>query len=321
MGQTVLPPVAGLTYRREVFKASSTFTLPMSAQNKFDAVLVPGGGGGGRNPNMATNRITTGGCGGMLYVKDVYCTNGTTLTITVGAGGAPATFAASGTDGSSGTASSITGIAGNGISTSITSTVGPAGRGRYAPTYQTYNGPIASVVLTGLYGRLGSKYIGANTGFGFGATSKTTGHARYGNPSQFFQTKSGIYQSSVGNLTINQQSNSTGGPIPLLANYLHATAGATGTTGTSPGATSTANTFFAGAGGGGRGISSYAGIGGAGGAGGISTSAGTLSGNGGNGSANSGGGGGGAGKNNASNANQGDGGTGGSGFVIIGYWG
>jgi hypothetical protein len=324
MGQSVLPPVPGLSYKREIFKASSTFTLPMTAQNKFDAVLISGGGGGGRSNTTDTNYSSLGGGGAISYVKDVYCTNGTTLTITIGAGGAgvapPSTSYAS-----NGTVSTISGIAGNGVSTSISS---PAGRGgQQKNAYATSIGTGALGYTSNNSATKGSYSGGqgdrlANRGIGIGNMSIATGVSNLAASRTMFQFYGQNYITGTGNSLVTQRAQgNTGGPIPLLGSYLHAAVGGTGTNGNSSnGAASTANTFIAGSGGGcTNGGGATAGSGGGGGGGGRSTGA-NLAGTGGNGSANSGGGGGGAGRN-VTLTWSGTGGTGGSGLIIIGYWG
>jgi hypothetical protein len=322
MGQTVLPPVPGLSYKREVFKASSTFTLPMTAQNKFDAVLIGGGGGGGRSRYTTSNNWGFGGGGSFVYVQDVYCTNGTTLTITIGAGGAGATQSPSTFYASGGTASTITGIAGNGVSTSITSNGGSAGRhinansngdysAGYAPTsnFKLANGGTSSDKFTAVT-------------HGFGSFHKASGASRYGVTRSLFNMRNTIYPGGLGSLALmNTEGNTTGGPIPLLGSYLHAAVGGTGTTGTVAGNPGTANTFIGGGGGASNNGYQTSGSGGGGGAGGLSTTGGTLGGTGGAGAVNSGGGGGAGGKNTVTIGNTGIGGAGGSGLIIIGYWG
>lgn len=318
MGQVTIPPAPGLTYKREVFLTSGTFTLPITGQNKFDAILVSGGSGGGRGRYSGAEHWGTGGTGGVLYVTNVFCTNGTTLTITVGAGGAgavsPNLYA------SGGTVSTIAGIAGNGVSTSISSPFTKAGQAINFNYTSAYNNSLSDVVSWGIAG--GGRYGNKNSqvGSGFGLISKSQGADDSGQSTSLFNFTQRLYTGSSANRVLFGATG-TGGPIPLVGNLLHAPVGGTGTTGTAAGSGSTANTFFAGSGGSSTNSITRVGTGGGGGAGGPSTVGGTLGGNGGNGSANSGGGGGAGGKNNSNLANSGTGGTGGSGFVIIGYWG
>jgi hypothetical protein len=323
MGQTVLPPVPGLTYKREVFKASSTFTLPMTAQNKFDAVLISGGGGGGRANQAGSGYACTPGCGSMVYVTEVPCTNGTTLTITIGAGGAGATQSPATNYGVSGTDSSITGIVGNGTSTSIVCPGGSNGRMLNVSSTSGYPGPLFQGSFFRATGSGSSSGAYQTGSIGFGSFHANQGFFRQSGgqvvPQTLFQKRFDMYFSSGSN-NFSTTVSSTGGPIPLLGSYLHAAVGGTGTASVFPAGGVTANTFIAGSGGGCVNSYSRAGLGGGGGAGGRSNTA-ALGGTGGNGSANSGGGGGAGGKNTNTVANTGIGGNGGSGLIIIGYWG
>ena len=319
MGQSVLPPTPGLSYKREYFAASSTFTLPMTAQNKFDAILVSGGGGGGRSINTSNSFFSMGGGGGILYVTEVYCLNGTTLTITVGGGGAGAPAPGSTSYAAAGTASSISGITGNGVSTTISSPAGFGGRSLNKDYNSVYAGNNSNVVSWRFGSTANNSDKFSNAGSGFGSFQRAMGTGKYGESRNIFQTKNGVY--SGGNRPINDTTYITGGPIPLLGNYLHSSVGGTGTAGTVAGSGSTANSFFGGMGGTNSNNYQTVGVGGGGGSGGRSTTGGTLGGTGGNGSTNSGGGGGAGGKNTATISNTGAGGNGGSGFIIIGYWG
>jgi hypothetical protein len=322
MGQLTLPVPAGLTYKREIFKASSTFTLPLTAQNKFDAILISGGGGGSRTTSTSAQYVANGGNGGFLYVSEVYCTNGTTLTITIGAGGVGG-LRSGATSATAGTVSTISGIAGNGASTSISSPIARPGVGaNQSPTSiggSAYTSDVTSI--KNIYNG-GRSDRGGTRGIGIGNISIATGSESYGGSRTIFQMKGMRYvQGSGGSNTNTDSAGHAGGPIPLLGSYLHATAGGTGTNGNmTNGAVSTANTFISGSGGGANGyLNPGVGSGGGGGGGG-GANGGNIAGNGGAGSVNSGGGGGGAGRN-LTGANNGDGGSGGSGLIIIGYWG
>jgi hypothetical protein len=320
-----LPVPAGVSYKRQVFLSSGTFTLPKTAYNKFDCLLVSGGGGGARS-NTTGAVSAKGGTGLVGYFSEVYCTNETVLTITVGAGGTGATSA--GNNGGNGNASTITGIAGNGASTSLSSGIARGGEYSSPPTLIQPN--ISTAIAGGLRSGPGSSSgsIRKNVAFGVGfggftiATGSDSGYDMSG--TSIFSAMGGRIQYFSGTgVSLTTASNSTGGPIPLAGSLLHATQGASGTAGTLAGGTSLANTFFAGSGGGAF-YTSYTGRdgqGGGGGGGGPSTSGGTFSGAGGNASTNSGGGGGAGGKNSATAGNTGNGGNGGSGFVVIGYWG
>ena len=312
-----VPVVASLSYNREVFLTSGTFTLPATAFNKFDAVLVSGGGGGSRG-NAASG--TFGGSGLVAFFQDIYCTNGTTLTITVGAGGAGSTTL--GANGSNGTASTITGMAGNGASTSISSGAASGGAVRAsAPRFQV--SPQVAFSFGNVQNRQ-TRMRDRGAGFGMGMTSFQSGSfaSGYTTNTYIFGSQSTQNLYTCNNTTGYISQGGTGGPVPLLGSLLHANVGTSGTAGTNAGGASTANTFFAGTGGGGNYV--YAGTtgkGGGGGGGGGSNSGGTTSGSGGNASANSGGGGGASGINNVTPSNTGNGGSGGSGFIVIGYWG
>lgn len=317
MGQLTLPIPLGLSYIRRYFSASSTLTLPLTNINQFDCVLVAGGGGGARS-GFDTGRRARGGMGIYVYQANVFCTAGTTLTITVGAGGAGAT--SSNTAGSSGNESTISGIAGNGITTSITSGT-PNGGTANQDDDISHSAP-AGLMLIGGQTTQATVSTHAMVGPGkFGFQSTISGNESYNNPASMM---SGTFISRLSSGTYRKGYFGNGGGasiFPLLGEYLHATAGSSGVASNGAGGSSTANTFFAGMGGGGG--STQTGIngqGGGGGGGGGSNSA-TFSGAGGNGAANSGGGGGGGGININSENNTGNGGNGGSGFVIIGYWG
>jgi hypothetical protein len=318
MGQVTIPAPAGLKYNRQVFLSSGTFTLPTTAFNKFDCVLVGGGGGGART---TTSQRGNGGGGVFAYFSDVYCTNGTTLTITVGAGGAGSTSL--GYSGALGSASTISNILGNGVSTSLTSGQGSIGFAKGTATNQ-YAGPIANISSnvvsnSSFYNQMNS----GNQRAGYGPGSFAAGSAPVSNGNAGAQIGSGYLRMNTFTSPYfgYRATFEKGSAIyPLLGDMLHATAGATGQTVTGAGAISNPDTFFAGAGGGSVGATPTTGSGGGGGAGGYSNSA-TLSGNGGAGSANSGGGGGSCGFNTSDQTKTGNGGNGGSGFVIIGYWG
>ena len=318
MGQVTIPAPAGLQYKRQVFLSSGTFTLPTTAFNKFDCVLVGGGGGGART---STSQRGNGGGGVFAYFSDVYCTNGTTLTITVGAGGAGATTL--GYNGALGSASTISNILGNGASTTLSSGQGSEGFVKGTATNQ-YSGSIANIsssVVSNV--SFLNQMNAANQRAGYGPGSFAAGSTVTSNGGNGAQIGSGYLRM---NTTYNpyftyRATFEKGSAIyPLLGDMLHATAGDAGQTVSGAGGISTPNTFFAGAGGGVFTTTGGTGSGGGGGGGGYSNTA-TLSGNGGNGSANSGGGGGSCGVNVSTTTNTGNGGNGGSGFVIIGYWG
>jgi len=312
MGQSILPPPAAVAYKQQVFLASGTFTLPTNSYNMFDAILVAGGGGGAKPNSNATWR---GGNATAVFLQNIYCTNGTTLTITVGAGAAAKTTAGTG---NTSTASEISGITGNGTSTSVssnTATGGKTGAGGSNTGNTSFNS-MRKFTTTG------NNYVnhGLSLGVGFGAVSAASGNNYSVADAMGIFNSSTMVIGSTGNPTI-YGGGTTGGPLPLLGSLLHATVGTSGTASVYSGGISDPNTFFAGGGGSTSGASSFIGKGGGGGGGGRSNVGATLGGAGGNGSANSGGGGGAGGVNTATGANSGNGGSGGSGFVIIGYWG
>ena len=321
MGITVYPPQVK-TYNIQYFPASSTFTLPSTGINQFDCLLVAGGGGGGRVNNV--NQMGQGGLTSMVYFQNTYCTNGSVLTITVGAGGAGSTTLATG--GSNGSATSISGLTGNGVSNTLTTGIGQGGSGTYAvstgysyPNLGSWNGGVLSNntnnnFANNLYGSGMASYAGA------AGTNQNYINTSY----NLWNGETDYYISGAGPVKFTTGGN--GAAAPLLGSYLHSATGGTGTAGTSAGGACNANTFFAGSGGSGgnsnqgwaTGSPTY---GGGGGGGGQSATGGTLAGNGGNASALSGGGGGGGGGNTVTAANSGNGGNGGSGFAIIGWWG
>lgn len=318
MGLSSLPPLPGLTYTRTVFLSSGTLTLPQSNINEFDCVLVAGGSGGARAGGLV-NRWPSGGIGQFNYYYNVFCTKGTTLTITIGAGAAGGTSAV--TYGSVGNASTITNIVGNGVTNSLSS---GSPSGGVPNLLGTRNSPLP--YAAGAQQRLGSGNSGSTTQYGaimVGVNSFGTGgginNANTPVPQAIFSNNIS-FRTTPG--YVGSWSAGGGGVMPLLGTFLHASVGSSGANGpTGTGGSCIANTFFAGPGGSG---SAYANgsdaKGGGGGAGGSSGSA-TFAGAGGNGAVNSGGGGGGGGKNTNTAANTGNGGNGGSGFVIIGFWG
>ena len=323
MGIIVQPPQVK-NYTVLYYPASSTFTLPLTGINQFDCVLVSGGGGGGRSGGVDIYATGGGGFTSVTYFQNVYCTNGTLLTITVGAGGTGATVASN--NGGNGNASTITGIAGNGVSTSLTSGTASGGfnnwgggSGNFA---QASTGSLNGFILTA--NQIYNQSRNANAfGTGMGSTALGAAPVTTSNIDGSPLFTSGV-SSTASSVTIPLASGAGGTVAPLLGAYLHSPAGSTGGTGTSTGGISTANTFFAGSGGNGGGATQSiggTGKGGGGGGGGTSGTGGTLGGVGGAGSANSGGGGGGGGNNTVTSTNSGNGGNGGSGFVIIGYWG
>jgi hypothetical protein len=321
MGILTVPPVAGLQYVRTVFLSSGTFTLPTSAFNKFDCVLVSGGGGGARAGGQYGG--SGGGSGTVSYFHDIFCSNGTTLTVTVGSGGAGATSNTS--NGANGTASTITGLTGNGTSTSLSSGAATGGPRRQTTQNANLSPQLGFRVLSaGGSGYGPSQAKGIAQGFGLGLFSLSSGQrtdTMTENTSVFGGYSHQDKGISGGSFVFN--TGALGGPVPLIGSLLHASVGANGATGVAAGGSSNANTFFAGSGGGSyTNMAGSAGFGGAGGGGGGSNTGGTAGGAGGNASVNSGAGGGGGGNNTAAPyTNTGNGGNGGSGFVIVGYWG
>ena len=317
MGLNTIPVPLGLTYRRQYFSATTTFTLPTTNINEFDCVIVSGGSGGAK-ANL-TSRRGRGGMGLYTYHSNVFCTAGTTLTITIGAGGAGATV--SGNDGAAGNASTITGIAGNGVTTSLTCN-GPEGGKHNNNTAVGFSAPQGMMLLGGR-SLPATQSTNVSVGPGkFGQQPSLSGNYSYNNANQLL---SGSFFAPAPGGSYRQSYFGEGGGagiFPLLGEYLHATAGSSGTTVASgTGGTSTANTFFAGHGGGSNQTTTGTNGNGGGGGGGGAGSGATTGGAGGNASANSGAGGGGGGKNTSTEGGHGNGGNGGSGFIIIGYWG
>jgi hypothetical protein len=326
MGLSSLPAAAGLSYNRVVFLSSGTFTLPKTAFNKFDCVLVSGGGGGG-GANNTTPRRSMGGSGAAAYFHDIFCSNETTLTVTVGAGG---TGSAAGTQGGQGNESTVTGLAGNGASTSLSSGSASGGKIANGGGSQGIISPQVARNITNNGGTNPARSVAA--GWGFGVSAFASGQRYNGgypgvNLNIFGSTAGGsgsTIRSYINGATTSADANQrggTGGPIPLLGNLLHAAKGSDGSAGQTAGGLAVANTYFAGTGGGSEYGGVQTGLGGGGGAGGQSNNSGIASGNGGAGSANSGGGGGAGGQNQAGGSLLGTGANGGSGFVVIGYWG
>jgi len=306
MGILQIPtPASGKNFYTQAFTSTTTFTLPSTGINHFDCVIVAGGGGGGRG----NTRYQAAGGGGTTwqYFKDVYCTAGTTLTITIGGGGAGRTGSYG--NGSQGVTSSITGIAGSGTLTAVSV---PGGVGGNAD---------------------GAENLGTNHTYGISTSdSVNASRANFG-PGIFGYSLNSSTYGTVGKQTLNEfVSFASGGsgntptpnlsPLPLMGSYATAAQGSSGATASFAGGASTASTNFAGNGGPGGEDNTVgkAGVGGGGGGGGASNSGGVQGGTGGNASANSGGGGGGGGSNSVTNTNAGNGGNGGSGFIIIGYW-
>jgi len=187
-----------------------TFT-PTSTMGPVAYLIVGGGGGGGCRFGGG------GGAGGVVYGYATL-TNGTTYTITVGAGGAGG--ATNDTTGMTGTSSSISssgggtttaygGGGGNSENNTTTgSTFGSGGGGSYAAS--TYNTPGSGTGGQGFSGGYGnnSTGVGRNGGGGGGAGgpggagSTTIGYAGGSNGSPETQTDSYAYGAPYGGQAI-----------------------------------------------------------------------------------------------------------------------
>ena len=100
------PPDAAY-YGREVYIASSTWTVPSNVSS-VKALVVAGGGGGGKVNGGG------GGAGGLVYSAAFAVTPAANLTVTVGAGGAGSTGAGGGTNGGNSVFGTLTAIGGGG---------------------------------------------------------------------------------------------------------------------------------------------------------------------------------------------------------------
>jgi hypothetical protein len=76
-------------YTVHTFTGSATFTPSFNGQ--VEVLVVAGGGGGARSVNSSYAGGGGGGAGGLLYVSSYGVTQGTGITVTVGAGGAGGT--------------------------------------------------------------------------------------------------------------------------------------------------------------------------------------------------------------------------------------
>ncbi len=113
-------------YRIHSFLSSGTFVVPSSFLGTVDVLVVGGGGGGGADMGGG------GGGGGVLYNTNFAVTPGTSIPVTVGAGGAGAANGnnvARGTNGSPSTFSSITALGGGGGASRHDGNNNPAGTG------------------------------------------------------------------------------------------------------------------------------------------------------------------------------------------------
>ena len=267
------------------FTDGSTTWTPPTGVTAVRALVVGGGGGGGAWVGGG------GGAGGFRDVSSVSVTPGTPVSLSVGAGGTPASV-------DSGSYSQFGTNGGNSIFGSITATGGGKGASHAAAGL----GGLDRKALAGGSGGGGTGSYGATNDDwpmlivgGEGNTPSTT-------PAQGSNGGNG-YNSTV-------YTTGGGGGAGSAGGSGTSTSGGNGGAGLSSDITGV-SVFYAGGGGGiNYGSASGAGTGGAGGGG-----AGVGTGTGISGSANTGGGGGGGG----SNANTSTGGSGGSGVVIIRY--
>lgn len=182
-----------------------TFQALNGAENGIDVFLVGGGGAGGASCYVnSENPLWGGGGGGGGYTntqKEVSVTQGTTYTITVGAGGT----GVSGANGNDGGSSSAFGISANG------------GKGGYAGTTQT-NGRKGGAGGSG--GGAGGKYskdTGSSTASGAGGSDGGNGGGSSGGTGQgtttreFGESTGTLYAGGGGGAKSSSGSNSAGG--------------------------------------------------------------------------------------------------------------
>ena len=123
------------TGRRQVFTAGGTFTVPAGITSVLVTVIGGGGAGGatanGSGGGIAGNLGAGGGAGGFAQKTVTGLTPGSTVTVTVGAGGTPASAAAGGAGGSSsfGAHCSATGGGGGGWGENTLAPGGTGGNG------------------------------------------------------------------------------------------------------------------------------------------------------------------------------------------------
>jgi len=302
------------------FDVSGSYTIPKGA--RFMAVLLiggGGGGGGGRKSASGTNAYGGGGGGGGGKVYGIVelplweLTAGTSILVSLGAGGTAGTGAATNdTNGGAGGAGGFSSLRINYV-TNYTWAIAPGGSGGSGGTTTTGFAGAGGANITP-YG--GSSAMAAQVGTGGAGSTNAQGGAV---TIQHWGYNGGAGGGGVSNLGSTQQGGNiqfASAPSAILASYRYAggnanTAGALiggGNTG-APGAN--AYTAMDSIMGWANGIGP--GYGGAGGGGGV-----VSGGSGGNGYRGSGGGGGGASQNGVTPS--GAGGTGGNGYACFWVW-
>ncbi|MFZ6757972.1 hypothetical protein ACO0K9_12255 [Undibacterium sp. Ji50W] len=309
------------------FTASGTFTMPTRVNGWRTRVTGGGGGGGGGNQDT-TNMGAAGGGGGACQQKILTpIATGTTLTITVaagGTGGAGTNNASTGT-GSPGVAGGTSSIAAGGVTYNIAygggggmqsklsnaSYGGGGGGGAGSGTAglgsgSTPTGGAPAAQVGGAPSFLGTPALPDNVGLGGGGGAGTAGRAEWGGAGGGGVGSAGagaLYGGGGGGGASSATSSDgqAGGACGVYAIGGGGTAGIRGVSPTS-GGNGTSRDYACGDGGGG---------------GGCANSGTNNGGNGGNGGS-PGGGGGGAGC--STGGTGGNGGTGGRGEVLVDYW-
>lgn len=267
----------------EVIGAQTEPAAPVASAN-IEYLVIAGGGGGGARAGGG------GGAGGYLSSSLSSIESGSSITVTVGAGGSAGTGGANGQNGGDGVDSSIASAGGTSFTT-VTATGGGGGNGADAsgtvPDGGSGGGASYSGELTGGLGTTGQGFDGGDAvGAGSGA--------------QQYKAGGGGGASEVGQ-DGNDGGNGRGG---------------NGGDGLASSITGTSTTRAGGGGGGTHNPSNGAGSGGSGGGGDAGTAGAKNLGN--PGTANTGGGGGGGSTDSSGDANS-NGAAGGSGVVILAY--
>lgn len=295
-------PASGTVIDTQSFTASGTWTKPVGATHVFVRIWGSGGGGagGGKNTTGQTRRGGTGGTGGAFIEKWFRAADlGSTVSVTInagGSGGLGATANGNGANGSAGSATTFGSLlsagAGNGGLANGTGVIGgslySAGEGSF---YVSSPGSSTSDAF-GIFGAgvVSSQARSAENGGGAsGATANESDNTHGGSSIRGGAGGGGGgYIPTTNTATIPGQGGSSG-TLTIGGGGAAGTSGSAGTAGTGGSA-------FQGGGGGGASTSSN--VGGAGGAGGVAA-----------------GGGGGGGATNAGDG--GDGGHGGTGLAIV----